>query len=341
MTLEHVVHPAPAESPEEAPWRLPDPPKKPRMLQHAFFHMPGSTNSLRYHFQDRPDAIVIPECYVCFDTRASSERLVADLLIAFDIDPEIILDRRGFVIDYMGKSPELVMEIASESTGRRDVTVKKDGYERFRVREYWTFDHTGGDYHGVPISGYELVGDKYAPIDLTTNDDGSIWGYSRVLGLYLCWMSTRYSASRVVGNMRFFDPATGEYLPDADGERNSRIAVEAELDAVKKARAAAEAELDAVKKARAAAEAALAAKRNALAAAQAALAAERNALAAARTGRDAAEAAREAAEANRDAAIAELEAERAARIAAETNRDATLARISRLEADARRRSGDV
>ena len=306
MTLEHVVHPAPAESPEEAPWRLPDPPKKPRMLQHAFFHMPGSTNSLRYHFQDRPDAIVIPECYVCSHTRASSERLVADLLIAFDIDPEIILDRRGFVIDYMGKSPELVMEIASESTGRRDVTVKKDGYERFRVREYWTFDHTGGDYHGVPISGYELVGDKYAPIDLTTNDDGSIWGYSRVLGLYLCWMSTRYSASRVVGNMRFFDPATGEYLPDADAERNSRIVAEAALAANRKA-----------------------------------LVAERKAAEAARTGRNVAEAAREAAEAKLAAAIAELEAERVARIAAETNRDAVLAIIRRLEADSRRRSGDV
>jgi Uma2 family endonuclease len=37
-------------------------------------------------------------------------------------------------------APDLVIEILSDSTRRRDETLKRDRYERFGVLEYWIFD---------------------------------------------------------------------------------------------------------------------------------------------------------------------------------------------------------
>jgi len=41
---------------------------------------------------------------------------------------------------HMAGAPELVIEIASRSTRKRDETIKKRLYERWGVDEYWTVD---------------------------------------------------------------------------------------------------------------------------------------------------------------------------------------------------------
>ena len=51
---------------------------------------------------------------------------------------------RPVEVDEVGKPPDLVLEVASESTGRRDYTFKRDGYEKMGVGEYWRFDPSGG-----------------------------------------------------------------------------------------------------------------------------------------------------------------------------------------------------
>ncbi len=37
-------------------------------------------------------------------------------------------------------APDLVVEVLSQSTKRRDLTIKKDTYEKFGVKEYWIID---------------------------------------------------------------------------------------------------------------------------------------------------------------------------------------------------------
>ena len=61
------------------------------------------------------------------------------------------------------------------------------------------------------------------------------WGYSDVLGLYVCW---EYSY------LRWYDPVAGRYLPTYYEEADARAAAEAERDSVQAERAAAEAERD-------------------------------------------------------------------------------------------------
>ena len=57
--------------------------------------------------------------------------------------------RNGYLIPEQGKPPDFVLEVASEGTGREDETVKRDAYEAMGVREYWRFDHTGGEFHSA------------------------------------------------------------------------------------------------------------------------------------------------------------------------------------------------
>jgi Uma2 family endonuclease len=69
-------------------------------------------------------------------------------------------------------APDLVIEILSPGTRRRDLTTKRDLYARFGVREYWVVDL---DKRAVEVLA--LVGAGYQP--LPAREDGSL--QSRVL----------------------------------------------------------------------------------------------------------------------------------------------------------------
>ena len=89
-----------------------------------------------------------------------SGRLVPDLLVAFDTDPEEYQRNNGYIISQQGKPPDFVLEIASPSTGGRDVERKRPGYAGMGVLEYWRFDETG-DYHGTKLAGDRLAEGRY------------------------------------------------------------------------------------------------------------------------------------------------------------------------------------
>ena len=61
----------------------------------------------------------------------------------FQPDFSIVLKENEQIITWGGDiygAPDLVVEILSRSTKKRDVTIKKDTYERNGVREYWIID---------------------------------------------------------------------------------------------------------------------------------------------------------------------------------------------------------
>ena len=151
--------------------------------------------------------------------------LPPDLLIAFNVDPEAGGDRNGYVTSEQGKPPDFVLEIASSSTGLRDVTVKRDGYAALGIPEYWRFDDSGGQHHGAPLAGDRLVDGAYQPIPIERIDDRTHQGYSAVLDLHLRWED---------GRLGWYDPATGRHIPRfrderdrANAEQEARIQAEA------------------------------------------------------------------------------------------------------------------
>ena len=109
------------------------------------------------------------------------------------------------------------------------------------MREYWRFDHTGGQFHDAPLAGDVLTGEEYTPLPINRDPDGLIWGRSEVLGLDLCWDN---------GTLRLRNPATGSFLPtpeewrfELDAAQERAGAAEARAEAAEARAAALEAEL--------------------------------------------------------------------------------------------------
>ena len=207
---------------------LPDPPRKQDMQQRKT--LSSIDGVLLAYFADRGDVLFCGEGYLRRDAEDTGD-FVPDCVFVDGVDdPESIIRRNGYVISEVGKPPSFVLEVASRSTGRRDYTVKREGYADYGVGEYWRFDHTGGEYHDAPLAGDLLVDGQYRPLEIITEPDGRHWGYSAALGLELWWDD---------GGLRFRDPATGEFLPTIEEQVEARMAAEERADS-SEAREAAE-----------------------------------------------------------------------------------------------------
>lgn len=197
---------------------LPDPPKEPDMWQRSILN--SVAGALLAHFADRRDVLVCGEGYLRHDANEPGG-LVPDCAVTYGLsDPRAIIQRNGYVISEVGKPPDFVLEVASRSTGRRDYTVKREGYAALGVREYWRFDPTGGMYHDTALAGDALLNGEYMPVEIVSEPDGRHWGYSEVLRLELWWEEEE---------LRFRNPETGEFLPMPEELQAAREAAEARI----------------------------------------------------------------------------------------------------------------
>ena len=180
-------------------------------------------------FMTRPDVFLSSNTILCYDPTNLNVRRQPDIYLAFGVDQSAIRRRRIYLPWEAGKPPDLALEVGSESTGSEDTIAKHRVYATIGIGEYWRFDPSGGDHHGEPMSGWVLRDGAYHPVELTTEPDGILKGYSELMELYLCWDE---------GWPRFYNPATGAYL---ENWRQERAAHEAELAAHEAERAVYEA----------------------------------------------------------------------------------------------------
>ena len=192
---------------------LPDPPKKIDMAQHK--HIVRAHSILEDRYADDPTTLVFGEGYLLLTAGDRRCYVVPDCLIAFGVEAEELDESSGYVISEVGKPPDFVLEIASESTGERDYTVKRRIYRNMGTVEYWRFDPSGGRYHDAPLAGDILVDGEYHPIEIRREPDGTHWGYSAALGLFLVWEE---------GKLRFYDPAVSDFLSNITEHRRAREA---------------------------------------------------------------------------------------------------------------------
>ena len=220
---------------------LPDPPRKNDMRQTENFELRAVMNTVARFFgalHADSDVLVSGNGYVCSSRSQLPHAPYPDMVIAFGVDRAALVNNNGYEIDRVGKPPDFVLEVASEHTGRRDYTTKRDDYARLGIPEYWRFDYTGGRFHDAALAGDRLVNGAYQRIEVTPGADGEFWGYSGVLELYLYWDN---------GRLRFYNPKTRAFLQDPteleeerDAERFARRAAETQLDRERADRLAAE-----------------------------------------------------------------------------------------------------
>lgn len=206
---------------------LPDPPERhddEKMSTVDHLHQPGNTHHLLRHFGNPDTTLVTAERFITMmpEQRLPSGRTrrVPDLLIAFDVDPELYAANNGYIVQAQGKSPDFVLEVASRSTGNEDTGPKRDDYAALGILEYWRFDPTG-EFHGAKLAGDRLVDGAYQPIQIDQLDDGSLQGYSAALNLILRWEQ---------GQLGWYDPDTEQHIATFDTEHEARIAAEARAE---------------------------------------------------------------------------------------------------------------
>lgn len=215
MTTKPVVSPPPDATPAG---QFPDTPKE-DMQNLIHLNDPGFIPVISLHLGAPDTTAVLSEFPIGWNVSQRLGLLSPDLLIAFNVDVAAIIADNGYSINYHGKPPDFVLEIASRGTARRDETDKRDGYAGYRVTEYWRFDDTDGRFYSVNLAGDRLVNGRYEPIPVIEIGHARHWGYSDALGLYVCWE---------YGHLRWYDPATG-YLPTHYQEVERRVAAEARI----------------------------------------------------------------------------------------------------------------
>ena len=141
--------------------------------------------------------------FICYEPDDLNVRVGPDFYAAFGVDALAIEQRKLYLPWEVGKPPDFALEIASESTAQQDLIANRQIYARIGIPEYWRFDRTGGQFYGQPLAGDQLVNGTYQPIDLTTEPDGILKGYSQPLRLSLCWRDEK---------LVFYNHETGAYL---------------------------------------------------------------------------------------------------------------------------------
>ncbi len=209
-------------------FRLPEPP--PRELDdvtsYRHVHLSGNPHFLAQHLGNPETTLISAEYWIIAAPGVRPLRQ-PDLLIAFDVDPDLYYEQNGYVISDQGKPPDFILEVASKSTAKRDLNEKRDDYAAFGVTEYWRYDFTG-EYYGTSLAGDRLVDGRYEPIEITELAPGVLQGQSDVLGLWLRWEQDNLL-------LGWHDPATGKHIPNFLSEREARLAEHAALIAERNA----------------------------------------------------------------------------------------------------------
>ena len=166
-------------------------------------------NALRYYYRDRSEVYVAGNMLIYYEEGNVKARVAPDVFVVMGATP---YDRSSYLLWREPKGPDWVLEVTSRSTRREDQGRKRELYRELGVTEYWQYDPTG-DYLAPRLQGSELVSGQYEGLAARKAAAGGLTIWSRVLGLELRLESR---------GLRFYDPATGEYLrtlAEAEDER--------------------------------------------------------------------------------------------------------------------------
>ena len=192
--------------------------------EEQLYAMLDAITTLREWYADRADVHVGGDLLIYYRMNDNETRVAPDVFVVFGSDKA---RRPSWKVWVEGKAPDIVMELASGSTWRRDMREKRDSYAEMGVIEYWRFDPTS-NYFFPPLIGERLGDGEYHTLETVTHGDGMVRGRSAVLGLDVCALPD--------GNLRFYDPLSERWLRTFSEESEARQAAETALRTAETAR---------------------------------------------------------------------------------------------------------
>ena len=166
--------------------------------------------ALKERFRSDPNIYVSGNLLIYYEKGNPFKSVAPDVFVIFGVSGH---DRSSYKIWEEGKSPDVVIEIISESTWKKDQN-NVSLYRKLGVTEYFMFDPL--DRHLDPVlQGYRLdrIG-RYQQIHVGKLPDDILRADSIGLGLELRVES---------GRLRLYDPELREYLLDYSEERQTRL----------------------------------------------------------------------------------------------------------------------
>ncbi len=193
------------------------------------------TPVLRAYLEQHYDVIVTGNTFLYYEEGNRRAVVAPDCHVTFGLTRDAILPHNSYFTWHLGRVPDFVMEIGSESTARADLGRERDLYASLGIGEYWRYDPTADSRHyGEPLVGELLENGEYVPMEVAPGSDGMLRCHSPALGLDLCWDA---------GKLRFYDPVRDVWVPDYHELLEAREAAETALQAAEARMAEMEAEL--------------------------------------------------------------------------------------------------
>jgi Uma2 family endonuclease len=152
--------------------------------------------TLERYFADQPDVYVSGNILIYYREGDPTRSIAPDVLVTRGIEKRA---RSIYQTWVEGKMPDVVIEIVSETTWRRDLGVKATLYHALGVQEYFLFDSTGQLFDQGTLLG--MVRHEPGFREIPADEQGRLW--SEVLQLTL---------AAEEGLLRFYDPTAGTRL---------------------------------------------------------------------------------------------------------------------------------
>jgi Uma2 family endonuclease len=167
--------------------------------------------STNFHFRGRNDYYCGGDMLMYYSLEQARRRRFLGPDYFFVWGAELKRARRYWAVwDEGGKYPDMIVELLSQKTRRRDRGAKKQIYERtFRTAEYVLYDPDKEQ-----LEGFRLMGRRYQPI----RPDERGWLWSDQLELWLGTWAGAYQR-KLTTWLRFYDTNGHLVLTPAEAER--------------------------------------------------------------------------------------------------------------------------
>lgn len=166
--------------------------------------------SLKERFRTYPDVYVSGNLLIYYEKGNPLKSVAPDVFVVFGVPGH---DRSSYKIWEEGKAPDMVIEIISGSTWKKDLN-NVSLYRRLGVKEYFLFDPLD-KYLDPVLRGYRLdKTGRYRQTRVAKLPGGILKTDSLQLGLELRAES---------GQLRLYDPKLREYLLSHSEEKQGRL----------------------------------------------------------------------------------------------------------------------